>query len=157
VLQASFAHLYSMTTVLHEQTSFESSQELKDRFLCTSRAELRRVWLATMRGENNGSTNRVWGFCMNRETQGTTNDQHDCRKIVRGATVCIVTNARLLHEHTRLTGLAQRAFLQIDPLHRMRGRHRALIVITMGKVESVSHLMHSFFRQTLAQEIEVGR
>ena len=157
MLQASFAHLYSMTTVLHEKTSFEFSQELKDSFLCRSRAELRRVRLATMRAENNGSTHCVWGFCSNREVQGTTNDQHDCRKIVRGATVCIAANARLLHEHARLTGLAQRAFLQIDPLHRVRGRHRALIVFAMGKVESVANLMRGFFRQPLAQEIEVWR
>jgi hypothetical protein len=48
-------------------------------------------------------------------------------------------------QRSRLAGRTQGYFLQVDPLHRMRGSHGTRVVVTMGEVQSMPDLMHSLF------------
>src|SRR5713226_6831861 len=52
---------------------------------------------------------------------------------------------------------AQCAFLEVDPLHGMRGGHGAAVVITVGQVKGVSQFMDGLLPQSLAKQFFVRR
>ena len=57
--------------------------------------------------------------------------------------------------HALTAGRAQPVLLQINPFHRVRGRHGAAVVFAMTQVERVSQLVDRFLEQPFAAQVLV--
>jgi len=60
-------------------------------------------------------------------------------------------------QRPRQAVFTEAAVLDIDPLHRMRRRHGALIIVAMGEPQGVSQLMHRLDEQAIGQHVPVWR
>jgi hypothetical protein len=59
-------------------------------------------------------------------------------------------------EHARLARCAQHTVFQINPLHCVGWRHRALIIIAVREIERVPKLVDGFFQQSLLKNGAIG-
>src|SRR5690242_399574 len=64
---------------------------------------------------------------------------------------------RLMHllKNAGMAGGAEGALFQVNPFHRVGGSHGAAVVVAVGKVQSVSELVHGLFEQALEQDLAV--